>query len=70
MKTFHILLSFLFLLVTCKSKDVEPIEQKKIIPEMNEKAFWVTAKINLTCNYHAFKNVSGEVRFKYRIITL
>lgn len=49
---------------------VEPVEQKKIIPEMNEKAFWVTAKINLTCNYQAFKNVSGEVRFKYRIITL
>ncbi len=49
---------------------VEPAEQKKIIPEMNEKSFWVTAKINLTCNYQAFKNVSGEVRFKYRIITL
>lgn len=49
---------------------VEPVEQKKIIPEMNEKAFWVTAKINLTCIYYAFKNVSGEVKFKYRIITL
>ena len=62
-----------FIEITSQSIEVlkvEPAEQKKIIPEMNEKAFWVTAKINLICNYHAFKNVSGEVRFKYRIITL
>lgn len=62
-----------FIEITSQSIEVlkvEPAEQKKIIPEMNEKSFWVTAKINLTCNYPAFKNVSGEVRFKYRIITL